>query len=61
MLHLLNLCGSQGATSGNADTQKAQKEKERKNQNYNNACRDPGFSFLLSQFCDIGFRVYHKP
>jgi hypothetical protein len=30
MLHLLNLCGSQGATSGNADTQKAQKEKERK-------------------------------
>jgi hypothetical protein len=34
------------------------KEKERKNQNYNNdACGDPGFPFLLSQFCDLGFRV----
>jgi hypothetical protein len=27
MLHLLNLCGSQGATSGNAHTQKRKKEK----------------------------------
>jgi hypothetical protein len=30
MLHLLNLCGSQGATSGNADTQNAQKRKKEK-------------------------------
>jgi hypothetical protein len=31
------------------------KRKKEKNQNYNNACGDLGFSFLLSQFCDVGF------
>jgi hypothetical protein len=50
MVHLINLCGSQGATSGNSDTQKAQKRKKEKMKTTTMHVVTQAFFFIFPNF-----------